>query len=107
MAVAPRTPAMFVLFTMSYALSNGAMYAGFAAVMLGAIGTACAATKAPLMTCMTNIPIMLITLVEGTVQAHWGSGAMLLTETIAGIGSLLLFLPFAALMRVRVGVATV
>lgn len=105
MAFAPRTPAMFVFFTMSYALSNGAMYAAFAAVMLEAIGEACAATKAPLLICVTNVPIMIMTLVEGAAQAHWGSGAMLITETVAGIGAVFVFLPFAALMRVRVAQA--
>ena len=40
MAAAPRTPAMFAVFTLAYALSNGAMYASFAAVMLEAISFA-------------------------------------------------------------------
>ena len=35
---APRTPAMFAVFTLAYAFSNGTMYASFAAVML--FGTA-------------------------------------------------------------------
>jgi hypothetical protein len=73
--------------------------------MLEAIGAACAATKAPLMTCLTNIPIMLMTLAEGAVQTRWGSGGMLLAETAAGFGAVLLFIPYAALVRMRVSPA--
>jgi hypothetical protein len=100
MMAAPRLPAMFAFFTLGYALCNGGMYAGFAAVMLEAIGTACAATKAPIMTCLTNIPILVMTLVDGAAQGRWGSGGMLLTEALVGFAAIAIFLPFAAAMRV-------
>jgi PAT family beta-lactamase induction signal transducer AmpG len=98
MAAAPRTPGMFAAFTLTYAFSNGAMYASFAAVMLEAIGTQCAATKAPIMTCLTNIPILLITLVDGQAQTRFGSGGMLLTEAVISFAAIGIFVGFAAAM---------
>ena len=101
MAAAPRSPAMFAVFTLAYALSNGAMYASFAAVMLEAIGTACAATKAPIMTCLTNIPILAITLSDGQAQAMFGSGGMLVSEAAISFAAIAVFAGFAALTRPR------
>jgi hypothetical protein len=70
-------------------------------VMLEVIGTDCAATKAPVMTCLVNFPIMMMTLVEGHAQVRWGSGGMLAVEAIATAISVALFLPFAAFLRAR------
>lgn len=105
MALAPRTPVMFAIFTMAYALSNGGMYASFAAVMLEAIGTACAATKAPVMTCLTNVPILIMTMIEGHAQVRWGSGGMLAVEAAMTVASVLLFIPFAVFLRARTAAA--
>jgi MFS family permease len=105
MAAAPRTPAMFAVFTLAYALSNGAMYASFAAVMLEAIGTACAATKAPLMTCLTNIPILAITLSDGQAQTMFGSGGMLVSEAAISFAAIAVFVGFAAMTRARPALA--
>ena len=98
MAAAPRTPTMFAVFTMAYAFSNGTMYASFAAVMLEAIGTQCAATKAPIMTCLTNIPILLVTLLDGQAQTYFGSGGMLVTEAVISFLGIAVFAGFAAWM---------
>src|SRR5471032_1822634 len=105
MAAAPRSPAMFAVFTLAYALSNGAMYASFAAVMLEAIGTACAATKAPIMTCLTNIPILAITLSDGQAQTMFGSGGMLVSEAVISFAAIAVFAGFAALTRPRPALA--
>jgi MFS family permease len=103
MAAAPRTPAMFIVFTLVYALFNGYMYAAYSAVMLEAIGRGAAATKSPLFGSLTNMPIALMTFVDGAAQTKWGSGGMLLTEALVGIGMMLTFLAFAALTRPRGG----
>jgi PAT family beta-lactamase induction signal transducer AmpG len=105
MAAAPRSPAMFAVFTLAYALSNGAMYASFGAVMLEAIGTACAATKAPIMTCLTNIPILAITLSDGQAQTMFGSGGMLLSEAVISFAAIAVFIGFAAFTRPRPALA--
>ncbi len=102
MAAAPRTPQIFAVFTLAYAFSNGAMYAGFAAAMLESIGPVCAATKVPLLTCFTNVPILVMTLVDGRAQTRLGSGGMLVTEAVVGLAAVLLFLLFAAWMGRRI-----
>ncbi len=100
MMMAPHSPAMFAVFTLGYALTNGAMYASFAAVMLDVIGTACAATKAPLLTCLTNVPILVMTLADGAAQSRWGTGGMLVSEAMVSFAATALFLGFAAMLRV-------
>jgi MFS family permease len=101
MAAAPRTPAMFVVFTLFYALFNGYMYAAYSAVMLEAIGRGAAATKSPLFGSLTNMPLALMTYVDGLAQTKWGSGGMLLTEAIVGIAVMGVFVAFAAATRPR------
>ncbi len=106
MAFAPRTPLMFTLFTLTYAFTNGFMFASFTAVMLEAIGKGCAATKAPVMASLTNIPILLMTLVDGNAQTHFGSGGMLVCEALVSFAAIVVFAAFAGVVRARPAVAT-
>jgi MFS transporter, PAT family, beta-lactamase induction signal transducer AmpG len=94
MAAAPRTPAMFIVFALLYALINGFAYAAFGAVMLEAMGRGAAATKGPILHGLTNVPVVVMTMVDGWAQTKWGSGAMLVVEGVvgfAGIGAYYLF----------------
>jgi PAT family beta-lactamase induction signal transducer AmpG len=102
MAAAPRTPAMFIFFALLYALINGFMYATFGAVLLEAIGRGAAATKSPIMGGLTNIPIWLMTMVDGWAQTKWGSGAMLVAEGGIGIVAIALFYAFVVTTRPRI-----
>lgn len=99
MAAAPRSPEMFVVFTLLYALFNGYMYAGYSAVMLEAIGRGAAATKSPLFGSLTNMPIALMTVVDGAAQARWGSGGMLVVEAAVEILCMILFMIFVVATR--------
>jgi hypothetical protein len=80
MALGPRTPLSFLLFATAYNLVIGCCYGAFSALTLEAIGKGAAATKYNLLASASNLPIMLMTLVEGQAQTRWGSGGMLLTE---------------------------
>jgi hypothetical protein len=71
--------------------------------MLEAIGKGAAATKSPLFGSLTNMPIALMTFVDGAAQTKWGSGGMLLTEALVGFGMMITFVAFAALTRSRAG----
>jgi len=102
MAAAPRTPAMFVFFTLLYALTNGFVYAAFGAVMLEAIGRGAAATKGPILHSFTNVPVVLITMVDGWARDHWGSGAMLIVEGVIGVAAIAAYYLFAFATRPRV-----
>jgi MFS family permease len=55
MAVAPRTPLNFVIFSLIYALTTGFLYATYFAVVLEAIGKGAAATKSQLLGAATNM----------------------------------------------------
>jgi MFS transporter, PAT family, beta-lactamase induction signal transducer AmpG len=101
MALAPRTEAMFIVFTMAYALITGLTYAAFSAVVLETIGLGAAATKYNVFASLSNMPIAYMTVVEGWAQTRWSVGAMLFAEAIcAGLG-LLVFVTAAVLLSRR------
>ena len=80
MAVTPRTPAMFAVWTLAYALAIGAGYAAYNAIVLEAIGKGAAATKFNLMAALSNIPIAAMTQFDGWVHDTYGTNAMLYVE---------------------------
>ena len=103
MAFAPHTPAMFVVFALAYAASNGIAYAGFSALTLETIGKGAAATKYNLLACFANVPVLYVAIIEGQVQTRWGSVAMLTSEAVLAACGLLVF-GAVALVTTRRGV---
>lgn len=101
MLAAPKTPASFVTLTLLYALIGGMAYAACYAVVLEAAGTVAAASKCDLLISISNLPIAAMTTIDGAAQTRWGSDGMLLTETLAGLGAILLFAGVAAATRNR------
>jgi len=101
MALAPRTPTMFVFFTLFYAALLGGAYSAFSAVTLEAIGRGAAATKYNLLASLSNIPIAWMTLVDGWAHSRWGSGGMLFVEAAIGVVAIGFFGVLAALTRAR------
>ncbi len=99
LALAPRTPTSFLLFTSLYNLMTGASFAAFGALTLEAIGQGAAATKYNLIASVANVPILLTTLADGRAQQAFGSGGMLLTEAAMAIGAAGLYLAVARLTR--------
>jgi MFS family permease len=91
MALAPRTEAMFIVFTLAYAFIGGLCYAGFSAVVLEAIGRGAAATKYSLFASLSNMPIGAMTALDGWTQVRWGSAAMLGIEALIGLAAIGLF----------------
>jgi len=103
MAIAPRTPAMYVLFTVLYALILGLTYAGFSAFVLEAMGTGAAATKYNVFASLSNTPIMYMTLIDGHAHTRFGAGGMMLTEAAFGMLGLLLFAAVVVIARRAAG----
>ncbi len=93
MAIAPRTEAMYIVFTTVYALISGLTYAGFSAVVLEAIGLGAAATKYNLFASLSNMPIAYMTIVAGWAHTRWGVGGMLHAEAVIGVLAILVFVP--------------
>ena len=91
MALAPRTQAMYVVWTSLYALITGLTYAGFTAFVLEAMGTGAAATKYNVFASLSNAPIYYMTLVDGWAYTRWGPAGMLNTEAVICIAGMVLF----------------
>ncbi|HVP38949.1 MAG TPA: MFS transporter [Candidatus Saccharimonadales bacterium] len=102
MAVAPRTEAMYVVFTSAYAVITGFTYAGFTAVVLEAMGMGAAATKYNVYASISNFPIYYVTQLDGWAHTRWGPRGMLEAEAVVGALGLMLFMTvWVALPRRR------
>jgi len=101
MALAPRTEAMYIVFTLIYAFITGLTYAGFTAFVLEAIGMGAAATKYNVMASLSNTPIFVMTQVDGWAHTRWGPGGMLYAEAVGGAIGLLVFVVVTALVPNR------
>jgi predicted MFS family arabinose efflux permease len=101
MALAPRTEAMFVVFTSLYALITGLTYAGFTAFVLEAMGMGAAATKYNVFASLSNTPIYYMTRIDGWSHERWGPGGMLYTEAVFGMVGLIVFLVILGAVRRR------
>jgi MFS transporter, PAT family, beta-lactamase induction signal transducer AmpG len=95
MAFAPRTEAMYVVFTLMYALIQGLTYAGFTAVVLETIGLGAAATKYNLYASLSNMPIAYMTLVDGWAHTRWGAAGLLNVEAAIGVLGIVVFVAVA------------
>jgi predicted MFS family arabinose efflux permease len=102
MAFAPRSEAMYVVFTSAYALIMGLTYAGFSAFVLEAMGRGAAATKYSVFASLSNMPIWYMTQIDGWAHGRWGAAGMLYTEAAFGMLGLGLFLAVMAALPRRV-----
>jgi PAT family beta-lactamase induction signal transducer AmpG len=92
MAVSPRSPATYALFTLLYSYFNGIAQASFSAFILETIGKGAAATKYNIFASLGNIAISYMTSIDAAAQARHGATGMLLTDatfTFGGIAVLL------------------
>jgi hypothetical protein len=101
MAVAARTPAMFITFTLLYAFISGFNYASFSAVVLEAIGRGAAATKYNLYASLSNFPLAYMTTIEGFAYGRWHANGLLLADSLVGLGAVALFYMVFAATRPR------
>jgi MFS transporter, PAT family, beta-lactamase induction signal transducer AmpG len=95
MAIAPRTEAMYVVFTLMYAFIQGLTYAGFTAVVLETIGLGAAATKFNVYASLSNMPIAYMTLVDGWAHTRWGAAGLLNVEAAIGVLGIVVFVAVA------------
>ena len=99
MAIAPRTEAMFVVFTCLYAFILGFSFAAFGAVVLEAIGKGAAATKYNVLAGIANVPIIYLTRIDGWAHSQWGSNGFLLAETLVPVAGTCVFVLIALATR--------
>ena len=84
MAAASHSPAMFIVFTLLYALVQGLNYASFSAVVLEAIGGGAAATKYNLYASLANMPTAYLTIVDGWAYGRWHANGLLIADGPGG-----------------------
>jgi MFS transporter, PAT family, beta-lactamase induction signal transducer AmpG len=104
-ALAPKTPAWFVVFALGYAAALGMAYAAYAAANLEAIGRGAAATKYTLFASVANIPVTLMPLADGWADTHGGVNAMLWLELGVAVVAAALFAVVALASRPRPALA--
>ena len=98
MALLPRNPAMFVLWSSVYAFITGFTYAAFSAFVLEAIGRGAAATKYSALASLSNVPIYYMTNVDGWAHDLWGSNGMLFTEAVLGVVGAVIFVALTKIL---------
>ena len=101
MAIAARTPAMFIIFTLLYAFVQGLNYASFSAVVLEAIGRGAAATKYNIYASLSNMPIAYMTIVDGKAYERWHTNGLLVADAAAGLLAVAFFAAVVAVVRRR------
>jgi MFS family permease len=101
MALTGRTELLYVAWVCSYNLVVGFCYSGWSAVTLEAIGTGAAATKYEIFASLSNIPIGLMTVLDGALQSRWGTPAMLLGDAALGLVAVGIYFGVAARVNRR------
>lgn len=99
MAFGPRTPVAFLLFACLYNAVVGFCYGAYSAVTLEAIGQGAAATKFNLISSLSNVPILVVTLVDGWAETKFGATGMLYTEAALGIAGVAVYTAVALATR--------
>ena len=101
MALAPRSPAAFLVFACLYNFVVGFCYGAYSAVTLEAIGKGAAATKFNLISSLSNAPILMVTLVDGWAETRFGATGMLYVEAAMGVAGVALYTAVAVATRGR------
>ncbi len=91
MALAPRTGMTFLVFACIYNFIVGFCYGAYSAVTLEAIGHGAAATKFNLISSISNVPILVVTLVDGWAETKFGITGMLWAEAAMGVTGVVIY----------------
>lgn len=99
MALSPRTQTMFVLYVLLYAFIMGFCYAGYAAVVFETIGKGAAATKANILSGISNVPLIYAGIFDGWGHDRWDSNGLLYTDAALSVIGVLIFISVAFMVR--------
>jgi len=99
MAWGPRTPMAFLVFACVYNLVVGFCYGAYSAVTLEAIGKGAAATKFNLISSISNVPLLVVTLVDGWAETRYGASGMLYAEALLGVAGVAVYAAVAVATR--------
>jgi PAT family beta-lactamase induction signal transducer AmpG len=90
MVATPRTPTVYSLGVLIYALSLGLANAAFTAIVLHAIGRGAATTKFAILGSLGNIPVVYMTAFDGWMHDQWGVVGMLAGEALFAMACIVL-----------------
>ncbi len=99
MALSPQNPTTYATFTLAYQLGGGIAYGTFTGFVLDVIGTGAAATKYNLLASLSNIPILYMTRINGSVSTDHGPVKMLYADAGSEIIGIVVFLIVVAIVR--------
>ena len=99
MALAPRTPLSFLIASSVYNIGVGFCYGAYSAVTLEAIGKGAAGTKFNLISSISNVPVLVVTLVDGWAETKFGATGMLYVEAAMGLAGVLVYTAVAFATR--------
>jgi MFS family permease len=99
MALSPRTQTMFVVYVLLYAFITGFCYAGYAAVVFETIGKGAAATKANILSGISNVPLIYAGIFDGWGHDRWGSDGLLYTDAALSVAGVMVFIAVALTVR--------
>jgi len=99
MALAPRTQNAFVGFVLLYAFLTGFCYAAFAAVVFETIGRGAAATKANVLSGVSNVPLIYAGIFDGMGHDRWGASGLLYIDAAQGVIAAAVFVAVALMVR--------
>jgi predicted MFS family arabinose efflux permease len=101
MALAPKIPAMYVLFGLVYAFFLGLAFAAFSSFVLETIGRGAVATKYNIFASVSNAAIAYVTYLDGQALRVWGATGMLLADAALTGAGILVLLAIVVWMRRR------
>jgi len=91
MAIYPHSPQSFAIFVLANSALTGLAYGSVEAVIYDRLGALGAATVGGVLGSLCNLPVVIVTVLIGTVQSHRGSNAMLIVEAGLGVASVALY----------------
>ncbi|HEX5061453.1 MAG TPA: MFS transporter [Kofleriaceae bacterium] len=99
MAVSPQNPTMYAIYTLAYQLGSGIAYGTFTGFVLDVIGKGAAATKYNALASLSNIPILYMTKILGSLSTEHGPVKMLLGDAASEIAGITVFVIVVAIVR--------
>jgi len=100
-ALAPQSPEVYVGGVLLYNFAIGMCYAAFTAFVLDIIGHTGGATKYNLFASLANVPIIIMTTVDGSVSEGYGRILMLVVDGLAGVVGATVLMGVVFILRKR------
>lgn len=99
MAIAPKSPTTYAIFTLAYQAAGGIAFGTFTGFVLEVIGKGAAATKYNALASLSNMPITYMTKVDGWASTEYGPVTMLFVDALSNLAGIAVFLLVVAVVR--------